>query len=284
MRRIVATRSLMMMIKKKKPTKSSSGIYLPNMLQKRRMSMLPDTGNQSPKETRVDGNCVDPSDKNEIPSRIRSLSFDNRSPMLPPRIHSSPSLSSLSTSSSTLTTPPSRLLSPAKHTTLSNSAQNESQNRPLLPQRSTSPLGGRPLPSFPVARDEVKLSVNKVPSKSLSIPAHLSLPRTEHQLPIPQRRLPLPPSKTHPHSSTTNPPIALSALPERPPSTAGPRGLCQARVLFDFVADLSAHQINLSRGDLVVVTEKDEGKGDGWWYGQCNDHVGYFPASFVELL
>nr|CAB3267600.1 guanine nucleotide exchange factor VAV2-like [Phallusia mammillata] len=58
--------------------------------------------------------------------------------------------------------------------------------------------------------------------------------------------------------------------------------LGRARVLYDF-DPRSAQEIALREGQIVNVISK-AGDSHGWWKGEHDGQVGYFPASFIEEL
>jgi len=60
-------------------------------------------------------------------------------------------------------------------------------------------------------------------------------------------------------------------------------GVERAKVTFDYEAEQDDN-ITISVGDVVVVSDKSD---EGWWLGYVEgnpDKVGFFPATFVELL
>jgi hypothetical protein len=60
-----------------------------------------------------------------------------------------------------------------------------------------------------------------------------------------------------------------------------PRYICYARASFDYQPEDNATQLALKAGDHILVMEMDEG---GWWLGELNSVVGYFPASFCTFV
>jgi hypothetical protein len=70
-------------------------------------------------------------------------------------------------------------------------------------------------------------------------------------------------------------------------SAAGPHatpvfndGVLRCRAEFDNVAD-QPKELAFKEGDIITVLTQDI---SGWWKGELHGAVGWFPASFVELL
>eukprot|EP01102_Stenamoeba_stenopodia_P013482 TRINITY_DN4385_c0_g1_i3.p1 TRINITY_DN4385_c0_g1~~TRINITY_DN4385_c0_g1_i3.p1 ORF type:complete len:819 (-),score=227.56 TRINITY_DN4385_c0_g1_i3:90-2546(-) len=60
----------------------------------------------------------------------------------------------------------------------------------------------------------------------------------------------------------------------------------RVRALYDFNGRNDA-QLSLKKGDVFVLLKKGvegKGHGKGWWLGDLNGKVGYFPAAYVEEL
>uniref|UniRef100_H2YQP6 Uncharacterized protein n=1 Tax=Ciona savignyi TaxID=51511 RepID=H2YQP6_CIOSA len=56
--------------------------------------------------------------------------------------------------------------------------------------------------------------------------------------------------------------------------------LCTAKVLYNF-EPRSQQELRLRAGQSVNIISK-AGDGQGWWKGECQGQVGYFPAKFTE--
>lgn len=69
---------------------------------------------------------------------------------------------------------------------------------------------------------------------------------------------------------------ATSPIPGQ--GEAVPHGL-QAQALFPWRAKKENH-LSFNKGDLISVMEQQE----MWWYGSCQDKVGWFPKSYVKLV
>jgi hypothetical protein len=48
---------------------------------------------------------------------------------------------------------------------------------------------------------------------------------------------------------------------------------------YDYIAQ-APDELNLTKGDIVVVLEKEE----GWWKGELNGRVGVFPANVIIIF
>lgn len=53
----------------------------------------------------------------------------------------------------------------------------------------------------------------------------------------------------------------------------------QAQALFPWRAKKENH-LTFNKGDIINVKEQQ----DMWWYGECDDKVGWFPKSYVKLI
>jgi hypothetical protein len=54
----------------------------------------------------------------------------------------------------------------------------------------------------------------------------------------------------------------------------------QVRALWDYAAS-TAEELSLEEDDVVTLTGIVDG---GWWEGELNGAVGFFPANFVEVV
>lgn len=57
----------------------------------------------------------------------------------------------------------------------------------------------------------------------------------------------------------------------------------KAKVLHDY-APQNEDELKLTKGDTIVVLNKEVFNTEGWWEGELNGKVGLFPENFVELI
>jgi len=50
--------------------------------------------------------------------------------------------------------------------------------------------------------------------------------------------------------------------------------------LFDFEAQ-DYNELDLQRGDVVFILQQNE---DGWWGGELNGRLGFFPNTYIQLI
>jgi len=55
----------------------------------------------------------------------------------------------------------------------------------------------------------------------------------------------------------------------------------KGRALFDYTGNAEQRQISFSKGDVITITNQYQ---NGWWAGELNGALGYFPATFVEVI
>jgi len=55
----------------------------------------------------------------------------------------------------------------------------------------------------------------------------------------------------------------------------------KGRALFDYTGNVDQRQISFSKGDVITITNQYQ---NGWWAGELNGALGYFPATFVEVI
>jgi hypothetical protein len=53
-----------------------------------------------------------------------------------------------------------------------------------------------------------------------------------------------------------------------------------AQAIYDYSADEDSH-LSIRRNDVINVTRRDQ---SGWWRGECQGHVGWFPHRYVVVL
>jgi len=58
---------------------------------------------------------------------------------------------------------------------------------------------------------------------------------------------------------------------------AGKRG----KALYDYAGNAEQRQLSFKKGDTINVTNQYD---NGWWAGELNGTLGYFPATYVELF
>lgn len=52
-----------------------------------------------------------------------------------------------------------------------------------------------------------------------------------------------------------------------------------ARAVYDYAGTGNGTELLFSKGDEIVILQKHE---SGWWEGELNGNIGWFPAEFVE--
>jgi len=55
----------------------------------------------------------------------------------------------------------------------------------------------------------------------------------------------------------------------------------KGRALFDYTGNSEQRQISFNKGDVITITNQYQ---NGWWAGELNGSLGYFPATFVEVI
>jgi len=55
----------------------------------------------------------------------------------------------------------------------------------------------------------------------------------------------------------------------------------KAEALYDFKGNAEQRQLSFKKGDLLNITNQYD---NGWWAGELNGTLGYFPASYVKLV
>jgi len=55
----------------------------------------------------------------------------------------------------------------------------------------------------------------------------------------------------------------------------------KGRALFDYKGNPEQRQVAFNKGDTINITNQYQ---NGWWAGEVNGLVGYFPATFVEVV
>lgn len=55
----------------------------------------------------------------------------------------------------------------------------------------------------------------------------------------------------------------------------------KGRALYDYKGNPEQRQLSFSKGDMVNVTNQFD---NGWWAGELNGTLGYFPATYVQIL
>jgi hypothetical protein len=91
-------------------------------------------------------------------------------------------------------------------------------------------------------------------------------------------------AKPQPHVGASQPgagaakPQPLTAAPNPVPAKPPEE---KAKALFDYEGDPSKNILGFKTGDVIDILQKNE---SGWWTGQLNGTLGYFPSNFVQLI
>ena len=80
--------------------------------------------------------------------------------------------------------------------------------------------------------------------------------------------------------ATASSPGPATVQATAPPAVAVSGGDKYVRALFAYEGAAEI-ELDLKEGDVVKVLKEDD---SGWWQGECNGRVGWFPFNYIEVI